>query len=250
MWTQLLQAALGNALGGMMENTGSFNNYDAASFWAGGPPQGQPQQAQQQQQPSQPQQAAPQAPPAPPELTGVAADGGLGFLPALPTSYATGIQQQQAMQQPPTGHAGIANVIPGVGPLIANLLSASSVPTSNEQLAQAQQQGAQDLMSDPYGLPAPIDYGSGMPGMSSAPVPTPGMPQSQTLGTNIPQAIPVQEQFGWGDLFKLNQAPGEPNVLLKLAEGYNRGGVLGALGLALTDMPNPTGSGPNPYATY
>ena len=54
----------------------------------------------------------------------------------------------------------------------------------------------------------------------------------QALGQNQGQA-----GFGFGQGF-------EPNLLLKLAAGYNRGGLLGALGMAMTDFNDPTVGAP------
>jgi hypothetical protein len=51
---------------------------------------------------------------------------------------------------------------------------------------------------------------------------TPGMPAlANTMGGQ-------QQQQGFAGIY-------EPNMLLKLSEGYNRGGVLGAIGTAMTD---------------
>lgn len=84
---------------------------------------------------------------------------------------------------------------------------------------------------DPFangGMQPPQQYNVG----ASSPVPQGGMPfQAPPQQMQPPQP---GQQPGFGDLFNLTGTPQDPNIFLRLAEGYNRGGVVGAIGSALT----------------
>ena len=81
----------------------------------------------------------------------------------------------------------------------------------------------------------------------------PIQPQAQSYPAGGGQAMPPAQpyaqggapaQTGFGDLFNLTGAAPmspsseqgfDPNMFLRMSEGYNRGGLLGALGMLLTD---------------
>ncbi len=92
-----------------------------------------------------------------------------------------------------------------------------------------------------------------LPPMGAIPDQQPIQPVQQSFqaggGQQMPQAQPFQggqpqAQAGFGDLFNMTgsapSSPGNengfnPNMFLRMSEGYNRGGLLGALGMLLTD---------------
>jgi hypothetical protein len=53
--------------------------------------------------------------------------------------------------------------------------------------------------------------------------------QQQQQQQQQPQQAP-----GFGNLFNMTGTPEQPNLFLRLAEGYNRGGLMGSIGTALT----------------
>jgi hypothetical protein len=64
-----------------------------------------------------------------------------------------------------------------------------------------------------------------------------GLPPSQSQPMGMQGQAPQgqeQQPGGFNDLFSLTGTPTDPNMFVKLAEGYNRGGLLGALGYGLT----------------
>lgn len=78
----------------------------------------------------------------------------------------------------------------------------------------------------------------------SLPMQNPGV-QQQQMGASG-QGLPQQGQQGaqqqgaqqsdWSTMFGLSGSAQEPNALLRMSEGYNRGGLLGALGMLMTKM--------------
>jgi hypothetical protein len=119
-------------------------------------------------------------------------------------------------------------------------------------LDTAQQQGAMPndnpnfdpfIGQDPTGMVLP-DRGSIQPQQQSFQVSGGGqMPQAQPYQMQ-PQPQGSVPQNNFSDFFNLTgSAPNspnseqgvDPNMFLRLSEGYNRGGMLGALGMLLTD---------------
>lgn len=94
-------------------------------------------------------------------------------------------------------------------------------------------------MDDPSVLPPMGALPNAVPGGQPWPPNQPSFAGlSQNMGGQMPpvglwdQAVGNQSQQNGWDI----SSTYSPNMLLRLAEGYNRGGLVGALGLAMTDL--------------
>jgi hypothetical protein len=159
---------------------------------------------------------------------------------------------QEAMKQGPQ-QLGQVNQAMGYG-------TTGMPPSLQQALGQNQpQQFTQDPSFGGYYQGNPAD-GKVLPPLGQQPASNPIQPAQQSFGiqpqvqrqpmgmNSQPPAggppAPNQAQSSWSDLFNpigsmptganSQQAP-DPNMFLRMSEGYNRGGMLGALGMLLTD---------------
>jgi len=134
-----------------------------------------------------------------------------GMPPSLSAQLGQQQEQQMAAQTPEPSYGQFympgsydGNVLPPSGP----------APQIPDFLAQSQQVGSQ-------GLPPLDGLGQGQ--------------MQQPQGMQQPQQG-QQGQSGFGGLFNMTGTGEDPNIFLRLAEGYNRGGLMGSLGMGLTRM--------------
>jgi hypothetical protein len=137
-----------------------------------------------------------------------------------PRSGAIGLPQQQAQLQtaPLRPNQDFSLVLPdrefgtqGMPPSLANEL------------------GPNPYMQDPQAM-APMAMGDMQPQQRQV---------SQQGATGIPSSPQGMAQQGldWGKLLDLGSGTRDaPNALVRMGEGYNSGGLIGALGYLLTDM--------------
>ncbi len=77
----------------------------------------------------------------------------------------------------------------------------------------------------------PVDSGQQQQQMAAS---QQGVPGSMNNPTSQRDIMNQQVKQGFGSLLNFQGTPENPNIFLRLAEGYNRGGLIGSIGQALT----------------
>lgn len=223
-WLQLLAGATGAGgqrqdLSGqgsmqypnMMQSQQGLPNQDMMAVLQGGGG-GQMQQPQQQQQPASDgpgQEAANNSQQVLQGVQNAMEFGTQGVPPSLQNQLGQAMTQEQMVANTPEPQFG-QYFMPGTydGGVLPPREQGPEVPMFNPQMMQQQ---VSQQAAPPMG---------GMPQMGMA-------PQAQ-------QGQQQQPQPGFGGLMNMTGTAEQPNLFLRLAEGYNRGGLMGSIGTALT----------------